>query len=188
MNREDMNFLKELQNQMLTQDNFNQANPRFWVIRQKNRIYGLRDGFDIDGVEAILNGEKIAQDFKELAEYLMETDDSVKVEFYKDEIEEYAIIENDGDKKHCSTIYELAEYMTDELGYDEDLYLVNYRDEYFIAENTMFLTFEECKRHIERNGYHYNEPHPYAMTAWRSPQVERLYKILENTNWDELEK
>ena len=24
------------------------------------------------------------------------------------------------------------------------------------------------------------------MTAWRSPQVERLYKILQETNWDEL--
>lgn len=188
MNRDDINFLKELQNQMLTQDNFNQANPRFWVVRQKTRIYGLSDGFDIDGTKAILNGEKIAQDFKELCEYLIENDDSIKVEFNEDIVEEYVVIENDGDKAHCSTMHDLVDYMIDELGYDESLYLVNYRDEYFIAENTMFLTFEECKRHIKLNGYHYNEPHPYVMTAWRSPQVERLYKILENTNWDELEK
>lgn len=51
------------------------------------------------------------------------------------------------------------------------------------AQNTMFLTLRECKEHIERNSYHYEKPRPYAMTAWRSPQVEKLIEILQTADW-----
>ena len=64
---------------------------------------------------------------------------------------------------------------------------MNYKEEYQIVENTFFLTLKECKEHIEANHYHYNKPRPYAMTAWRSPQVEKLYEILAETDWSELE-
>jgi hypothetical protein len=51
----------------------------------------------------------------------------------------------------------------------------------------MFLTKRECKEHIERNHYHYNDTvHTYAMTAWRSPQVEKLIKILQTENFGEV--
>ena len=53
-----------------------------------------------------------------------------------------------------------------------------------IARNTMFLTLRECQEHIDRNAYHYQNPRPYAMTAWRSPQVENLVKILQTADWD----
>ncbi len=39
---------------------------------------------------------------------------------------------------------------------------------------------EACKKHIDKNDYHYNKPHTYAMTAWRSPEVEKLFSILED--------
>jgi len=52
----------------------------------------------------------------------------------------------------------------------------------------MFLTKKECEDHIERNGYNYSEPHSYAMTAFRSPQVEKLYDVLQNTDWESLLK
>ncbi len=56
----------------------------------------------------------------------------------------------------------------------------------YISENTMFLTLREAKEHIARNSYHYKDPYPYAMTAWRSPQVEQLIKILQEADWDEV--
>jgi hypothetical protein len=72
--------------------------------------------------------------------------------------------------------------------YSEDTYNVGYykyREK--IVENTMFLTLRECKEHIAINKHHYSDKvHSYAMTAWRSPQVARLYKILENTDWDSI--
>lgn len=73
-----------------------------------------------------------------------------------------------------------------ENNYGERYDIVNYKEEYQIVENTFFLTYRECKEHIEKYGYNYNEPRPYAMTSWRSPQVEKLYKIIQNTNWDEV--
>ena len=55
-----------------------------------------------------------------------------------------------------------------------------------IAENTMFLTLREAKEHIKCNDYHYIDPHTYGMTAWRSPQVEQLYKILHEVDFKQL--
>ncbi len=119
-------------------------------------------------------------------EYLRDNEDDLEIEYHEEILEEYVTIVKYDEEQCFYDTKELVEYMIEELDYDNSLYLVNYKDEYVIAENTMFLTIEECKRHIEHNGYHYNEPHPYAMTAWRSPEVERLYEILENTNWDEI--
>ena len=51
--------------------------------------------------------------------------------------------------------------------------------------NTMFLTEKEARKHLERNYYHYSEDaHTYCMVAWRSPEVEKLWKILRETKWD----
>ena len=184
LNKEDKQFLKELQHQMLTQDTVGQASPRFWVVRHKVRQYGIEDGYDIDGEEVIYNYEKLAENLKELCEYLRDNEDDLEIEYHEEILFEYVNIVKDDEEQCFYDTKELVEYMIEELDYNNSLYLVNYKDEYVIAENTMFLTIEECKRHIEFNGYHYNEPHPYAMTAWRSPQVKRLYEILVNTNWD----
>lgn len=187
MKKGDIEFLKELQHQMLTQDTVSQASPRFWVVRHKVRQYGIEDGYGVDGEEVIYNCETIAGNLKELCEYLRDNEDDLEIEYHEDIIEEYVTIVKDDEEQCFYDTKELVEYMIEGLDYDNSLYLVNYKDEYVIAENTMFLTIEECKRHIECNGYHYNEPHTYVMTAWRSPQVQRLYEILENTNWDEIE-
>lgn len=187
MNKEDKAFLKELQHQMLTQDHLGQASPRFWIVRHKVRIYGINSDFEHDGTEVVYDCETIANNFKELYEYLRDNEEDLEIEYEEDCLGETVTINKDSDdEKEFEEIGELIDYMIQELGYDDGLYFVNYRDEYVIAENTMFLTLEECKKHIENNGYHYNEPHTYAMTAWRSPQVKRLYEILENMNWDEI--
>ncbi len=46
--------------------------------------------------------------------------------------------------------------------------------------------YREAKEHIKRNDYHYIDPHTYGMTAWRSPQVEQLYKILHEVDFKRL--
>lgn len=37
---------------------------------------------------------------------------------------------------------------------------------------------------VQSNDYHYENPHSYAMTAWRSLQVSKLFDILQNTDWN----
>lgn len=55
----------------------------------------------------------------------------------------------------------------------------------FIAYNCMFLTRAEAEAHLASNYYHYTErAHAYAMTAWRSPQVERLLKVLHEADFN----
>jgi hypothetical protein len=42
-----------------------------------------------------------------------------------------------------------------------------------------FLTKRACERHIRLNDYHYRQPKPFADTAWRNPEFERLLRIVE---------
>lgn len=167
MKKEDMEFLKKLQKEMLTQDNYGEAPPRFWAVMTKRRIYWVHD--DIHGHEIVLDGESIGESVEEAISYMKEYFDESGLK-----IEEW---------EKCSTIFDFVDTLEKE-GWVIDA--VPYRDIDVIAENTFFLTLEECKKHIELNKYHYIEPYPYCMTAWRSSQVERLFSILESTNWDEL--
>lgn len=184
MNKEDIKFLKELQHEMNTQDTHCQANPRFWVVMQIVRDYWIEDDingiciYDTDSSENVFEGE------------LEDLTDWIKKEFNVIEKCEYnsgflEIICEDGNEYYIDNITEIRDFLEE---YDYGRYSIcNYRDRAEIVQDTMFLTYRECKEHIKRNSYHYNKPHPYAMTAWRSPQVERLYKILQETNWNELE-
>jgi hypothetical protein len=183
MNKDDVKFLKELQNEMLTQDTVCQANPRFWVVMQTVRDYWVEDSvdgvciFDTDACENVFEGE-----LEDLVIWLKENFDViVKCEYHFGDLE---IVCEDDSEFYLTDISEIKDFFDE---YDYKRYSIcNYRDREEIAQDTMFLTLRECREHIERNKHHYTKPHTYAMTAWRSPQVERLYNILENTNWDEL--
>ncbi|MGA4461972.1 hypothetical protein ACPA2L_04485 [Bacillus bombysepticus] len=105
-------------------------------------------------------------------------------EYYEDEIEEdkdlQELINNENE-----SFYDLWEYVEENLndsGYFNKVFM---KKEDFIVPNTMFLTKEEAKRHLELNKRHYTKKaHTYAMTALRAPKVERLLKILETFDWD----
>lgn len=159
---EDIDFLKNLQNEMNTQDTVCQASPRFWVVAQEewnptgedycDEIHYFNEGTDF--------GE-----WEDLLKHLIESED------YEEDLNG---IENYDD---------LPEYIKDE--YDE----VPVSKEHVIQPNTFFLTKKEAEEHIRRNHYHYNETvHTYAMTAWRSPEVEKLYELLEKIDWEVLNK
>lgn len=181
MKKEDIEFLKQLQHEMLTQPTVSQADPRFWVVMQKVKEYWVDDNIDgifvtaKDSAETEYEGEI---DWH-LVEWLSDFDDIQDCTYEDDEV----YLTYDNSAYEIYDLESLKEFLNE---YNEGNYEVGYyrnRDE--IVENTMFLTLRECKEHIEANKYHYTKPIPYAMTAWRSPQVERLYKILQTANWDE---
>lgn len=183
MNKDDIEFLKELQHEMLTQDNVCQASPRFWVVMQTVRDYWVDD--DIDGIciydtyaaENVFEGK-----IENLANWIKKEFDVVqKCECDNGYLE---IVCEDESEFLITDISEIKDFLEE---YAAGQYSIcNYREREEIVQDTMFLTLRECKEHIERNHYHYNKPHTYAMTAWRSPQVARLFKILETTNFNEL--
>jgi hypothetical protein len=182
MKQEDKEFLKELQHEMLTQDTVCQANPRFWVVMQTVRDYWVDD--DIDGIciydtyaaENVFEGE-----MEQLPNWIKEEFDIVqKCEYDNGYIE---IVCEDGNEYYGND-RDIKDFLEE---YASDKYsMCYYRDREEIAQDTMFFTLRECKEHIEANHYHYKKPHPYAMTAWRSPQIARLYEILKNTDWDSM--
>jgi hypothetical protein len=182
MNKEDIKFLKDLQHEMLTQDHVYQADPRFWVVIQTVKDYWVNDDidgtciYDTDTSENVFEGnisEKLAEWIKE------EFDVVISCEYDGHLIH---IVCEDECEYHIDDMEDLKEFL-DEYDYG-NFSLCNYREREEIVPNTMFLTLRECKEHIEKNHYHYVKPHSYAMTAWRSPQVERLYKILQTTDWE----
>lgn len=186
MKKDDIQFLKELQHSMLTQDTVGQADPRFWVIKQEVKEYGVDTSYhDYDG-EVLVDdyNEIIAEDLDELYMFLKE----------HEEDNDFIVYKMDDYLKICKTLFDINYYIytltdfndiMDELGFD-CMHVIYYKKEYKIVEDTMFLTLEECKKHIKNNSYHYNKPIPYCITAWRSPQVEKLYEILKNTDWEDV--
>jgi hypothetical protein len=180
MKQEDREFLKALQNEMLTQDTVYQASPRFWVVMQNEKEYWVEE--NTDGIFISSNDDcetEFEGDLKEIVNWFENLDgvqsckyDGCFLEFEYEE-EEYTI----------ESASEIQDFLDK---YNEGKYNVGY---YRIVEkimpNTFFLTLRECKEHIKANKHHYNNTvHTYAMTAWRSPQVAKLYEIIENTDWD----
>jgi hypothetical protein len=184
MNKNDIEFLKELQHEMLTQDTVCQADPRFWVVMQTVKDYWVDDDvdgiciFDTDACENVFEGG-----IEDLGNWIKNEFDVVtKCECDNGFLE---IVCEDENEYYINDVSEIRDFLE---GYSSGRYSIcNYRNREEIVPDTMFLTNRECKEHIKSNDYHYNKPHSYAMTAWRSPQVARLYKILQNTNWDELQ-
>lgn len=157
ISREDYEFLKRLKHELNTQETDYQASPRFWVVAEHKKEYGIANGYQ-DGCE-VYDPECCG------------SWDSVE------EFKEYLIDEEIIKESELAGL-ESFEEILNALG-ESEFNLVGYRDKYdCIAPNTMFLTKKSCKRHIELNHYHYSKPHTYAMTAWRSPEVERLLRII----------
>lgn len=176
---DDIQFLKELQHELNNQEHDSQAAPRFWVVMDYKNIPGHED-YDSGEYEYFHNDgdHTVFKNFNDLKEFVEE--------YYEDDIEEDDYLKellNNDDKD----FEDLWEYVEDNLNGDRHFSSVFVKEEEFIVPNTMFLTKEEARRHLELNHYHYtSKAHTYAMTAWRAPKVERLLKILSEFNFDSL--
>lgn len=178
----EIQFLKDLQQELKTQDNDFQAAPRFWALMDYRWVETSPD-----------EHERLSIVFpEEYEDYVL--DDLVS-----------EIINYNPDCSYCYTvdhdaIDDLREMVDDSVvdegellewfqtNIDSEAYLVYEKEEEFIVPNTMFLTKQEAKNHIKLNHYHYTRKvHTYAMTAWRAPKVEKLLNILEDFDWDSLE-
>lgn len=193
--QEELNFLKELQKEMNTQDTVSQADPRFWVVAtDKHEELGTEECFDVvrlycsDDCETVCDG-----DMSSIIKYIKENyydelnkenitfedkDTFYHIQFGKDEnCDEYCVYDSN----------DLLRFLKNHNIIADSYELVYYQHIHYIYPNTMFLTNRSCKEHIKTNYYHYNEDaHSYAMTAWRSPEVSKLFKILQEVDWDNI--
>jgi hypothetical protein len=197
LSKEDYNFLIDLQNEMLTQDHVSQAAPRFWVVGGTRKVATAPEY--ADGVQLICDTAIMADGLAEAVEHFKERiednvedlDDQIIIEKEDYSFESYKVLKIDKNRdvlyeQTCITeISELIDAMVDVNLIDDTEYSIGYYyNEHYRYPNTMFLTNRSCKEHIVANHYHYSgDAHSYAMTAWRSPEVERLFNILDKINW-----
>lgn len=200
--KEEIDFLKELQKEMNTQDTVGQAAPRFWVIQGTEREYGIDKGYE-DGTELVDNQscDRIADTIEEVFEYIK--DNLLKEINNKDGIQRIILLEEhekfnsnrivikwigESSNEECRVELDDLEEVCDWLNdWDYDYRCVNYKNKSHVYQDLMFLTQKSAEEHLRANHYHYSEDaHTYAMTAWRSPIVSKLFEILQTVDWDNL--
>lgn len=176
---EDIQFLKDLQEELKYQSEHDydcQAAPRYWTVGDYKMV-GCPEGCEDEYYVGLPNREYYGG-LDELLKEIESDELNDPDEFSEEAVDGFSKIECE-----ISAIDWLKDY------YDEDANLIPVTEEHIIHPNTMFLTKAEAKRHINLNHYHYSpRAHTYAMTAWRAPKVERLINILENFDWDSIEK
>lgn len=183
---EEIGFLKELQKELRTQEIDSQAAPRYWAIMDYRIVPGNED-YDNGEYSYIFNDgdHKEFKNFEELREFL-EDDFGEEVENDHElrEIIGAGVNESDEFSIRFDELWEYVEEKLNDEGYFSKVFV---KEEEFIVPNTMFLTKEEAKKHLQLNDYHYTQKaHTYAMTAWRAPKVRRLFEILESFDWDSI--
>lgn len=166
MKKEDVEFLIDLQQELITQDKVSQADPRFWVIMDYRwelategceETYRVHDNEGNDwSLESFLNYLRDEEDYDELLEEIGITDET---------------------EAESDLIYDLVDNLDDFIMYGAT-------NESYIVPDTLFLTIREAKEHLMRNNYNYtSKAHSYAMTGYRSPQFERLINILQTADF-----
>lgn len=173
MTKEEREFLIDLQKELNEQEHDCQAAPRFWTVGDYHMVSCREE--NAEDYEVFLPED--AETYK-LSDLIQSCEDG-DYDLSEDAKSEFENLKGAGEYEDPEEfMYWFKRYVYD------DADLIPVKEEHFIRPNTMFLTKQEAKDHIEANYYHYSDrAHTYAMTAWRAPKVERLIEILEKTDF-----
>lgn len=159
-----INDLFELRKQMKWEDEFDydmQAAPRFWVIMD----YKWEAVWEDHAEKSMVYVPEYAESY--------DISDLLESEKEDGELPQVAIEDMENIVCDITALEWVQEWI------DEDAYLVPVALKEFIVPDTLFLTKQDAKRHLEVNHYHYtSKAHTYAMTAWRSKSMRVLWDAL----------
>lgn len=175
--KEEIQFLLDLQKELNTQDSYGQAEPKYWVIRDYDKVYGtdlnFPDGiaiYDPADCSTIYEGKIPTFGISEVISEIMET---LEKDEYELSIEEKELIESSYDADSLFLALEEANFSVLEY-------------QIIPKESNFFFTQKAAQNHLRLNDYHYcNESHSYAHTVWRSEE-EKLWDILRKVDWSKL--
>ena len=195
---ENINFLKDLQHEMLTQDTCCQAWPRYWVIREPHREYGVdkeyADGYllrrcDGEG-EAVYNMEDAVEFLEEFRDELLDGSNASELQVEYDGKHLIGrLLDDEGNVDWEDTFRDLSDVCEsiNECCAEEVCELVGYRNKWEFARGPLFLTLKAAEEYLKKYGYNHPEgSHPYALTAHRSPEVEKVWKFIETADWNKI--
>jgi hypothetical protein len=180
--------LKEMQNELNTQDNRHTRDPMY-VIMDTHKVPTSSDYSDDYEWFNSNDSETIGND-EELFEFLCENHESKLLEVYngiydRDVLFKVVTEITDSNKE------EIKEWLLDEIKYENDLDFLLDLDYiskvYLLDEESIMYSqgfpvsfFEkDLKEHLKSNSYHYSaKATTYACSLWRSSRMERLRDIL----------
>ena len=185
MKKEDIEFLRELQHELNTQEHDGQASPRFWGIEETY----LETAIDGDGDPYIVPYDPLDSNSTEtLEEYVSRIEDEIKelpedTEDYQYILERWEILDKDD-------VDDVVDFVNDNLRTKRTKDVVVWMKECTrVSDQTgCFLTKRAAKQYLEKNYYHHDNGHTYAMTAWRNPEFEHLMNILQTMNIDDIKE
>lgn len=174
ISQEDFEFLKDLQHELNTQETDGNAQPVFWGVEETvEECRGEYSDFGGDPYISYDDGKW------SLEEVIDEVEDAFEnePEYYNDDVRNAW---NEIDKTSIDDIYD---FITEQLKWDNNYGVVYVEKVKRVTPYTgAFLTKRACKNYIERYGYNHNNPHTYAMTAYRNFELARLINILKKLN------
>lgn len=191
----ELEFLQELQNELNTQDDLCQANPRFWVIKGSEKLYNVdeADGYELYDADCC---ETIAENMEEIYKYIRDEEldeicecDGIKREisyepptFFGTGVIKITETEDKSNYIELESLEDIRVWLNEYT--NRNFNVISYKTVDKTYEDTMFLTQKDAEEHLRSNYYHYSDDaHTYAMTAWRSPRVEKLLNILSTVNF-----
>lgn len=177
LSQEDYEFIKDLQNELKTQENDGNADPVFWGVEETVEECRGGDGeYGGDPYITYDDGKWSLEEAIEEVEDELKNNPEYSDEWLHKEWEEV-------DKSCAEDVYE---FMTDMLHW-EGIYGVVYVEgvKRVTPYTGAFITKRACKEYIRKYGYNHNDPHTYAMTAYRNFELGRLINILKNLKFEE---
>ena len=174
ISEEDYNFLKELQHELKTQDTDGNADPVFWGVMEKKRVF-VPEGC----------GEPIINDAADCA--LLTLEDAIEMVEDAIEFDKREDWKEDWDEVDKTNIYDVLDFIQNTMGWEGFDMIYYDMVDYLSRDTGAFLTKKACKEYIENHDYNHNEPRTYAMTAFRNKEYGRLIDIVKSIDFKKLD-
>jgi len=171
ISEDDYNFLLELKNNLLTQDNRFTRDP-FYIIKDIEKIYGIDGDYSTDYSWVSEDGdtELDPNNIEEIENYFNcddEEDGEFDIELFKDK-SDYSFGEYECDN------YE--DYFMDKHGFRKIYWIEN---TITTEQGAYFLTEQNAIKHLEENKRRYSDKaYVYADSSWRNVEMNKLREII----------
>jgi hypothetical protein len=174
-------FLKDLAGKLKTQDNRATANPRYYAIREKEKIYGMEDGYDDDYVYVRDDNEWECDTLKEafgceceLAE-IEKQDGETAIDAVR---REWTNHKNDFSSRIKGTYSKIKPDDCDEEILLESLGWRKVGIRHTEKFSNCFLTEAAANEHIRINGHNLNSPDTFLFHAYRNKELDMVIKAI----------
>lgn len=184
MKKEDIEFLRDLQHELNTQENDGNADPLYWGIMETTTVRvpeGEGTPYIVEDYDAVYTIEEYVKMVNEA--YVPDMNETT-LERWNDILADY---EEYGYDVCLNDIVDFVNDANNGLGGYCDVSWAEEQEK--LCQNTgAFLTKRAAKNYIEKFSYNHHNPHTYAMTAYRNFELDRLLKILKTMDIDQLKE